>query len=307
MAQRTSSLAERETYRTLRMVEGQTYLAAVWSRLRRDTMAMVSILILAMISLLALSAPWSSAKILHTDPDKIDLNNTLAPPSHVHLLGTDEYGRDTLTRAIYAGRVSMSIGLAVAGISMTIGVFIGLISGYLGGRVDDVTNAIIQTLLNIPTLFLMVMLSLMIRPTPLLLAVIIGATGWMGTARLVRGEVFSIRERGYIEAARSIGASHWRIMLRHTLPNAASLIIVIASFDVAGGILAESGLSFLGVGVQPPTPSWGNMLINTRSYISSAIWLVLTPGFFIFATTLAIILLADGLRDALDPWRARGR
>jgi peptide/nickel transport system permease protein len=281
----------------------QGYWSASWARLRRDPLAMLSLLTLAIIAALALAAPWLSANVLHTNPDVINLGNIFALPNSQNWLGTDEYGRDILTRAIHAGRVSLSIGLAVAAISMSIGVLIGLVSGYFGGLVDDVTNAIIQTMLNIPMLFLMIMLSLLLRPTPMLLAVIIGVTGWMGTARLVRGEVFSIRERGYIEAARAVGASSRRIIGHHILPNIISLIIVIASFDVAGGILAESGLSFLGVGVQPPTASWGNMLIGTREYITKAAWLVLTPGFFIFVTTLSIILLADGLRDALDPWR----
>jgi peptide/nickel transport system permease protein len=282
---------------------GQSYWSASWARLRRDPMAIISLLILAVIAALAVAAPWLSANVLHTSPDAINLDNDFAPPSSDNWLGTDEYGRDILTRAIHAGRVSLSIGLAVAAISMSIGVFVGLISGYFGGIVDDVTNAIIQTMLNIPTLFLMIMLSLMFRPDPKGLAFIIGVTGWMGTARLVRGEVFSIRERGYIEAARAVGASNWRTISHHILPNIISLIIVIASFDVAGGILVESGLSYLGVGIQPPTASWGNMLIGTRGYITKAAWLVLTPGFFIFVTTLSIILLADGLRDALDPWR----
>jgi peptide/nickel transport system permease protein len=281
----------------------QSYWSASWARLRRDPIAIISLLVLTIIAALALTAPWLSANLLHTHPDAINLDNIFAPPSNDNWLGTDEYGRDILTRAIHAGRVSLSIGLAVAAISMSIGVFIGLVSGYFGGIVDDVTNAIIQTMLNIPMLFLMIMLSLLFRPTPMMLAAIIGVTGWMGTARLVRGEVFSIRERGYIEAARSVGASNWRVISHHILPNIISLIIVIASFDVAGGILVESGLSYLGVGIQPPTASWGNMLIGTRGYITKAAWLVLTPGFFIFVTTLSIILLADGLRDALDPWR----
>lgn len=282
---------------------GQSYWSASWERLRRDRIAMLSLLILAIVGFLALAAPLISSRLLHADPDEINLDNTLSPPNRQNLLGTDEYGRDILSRALHAGRVSLSIGLAVAAISMSVGLFVGLVSGYFGGIVDDVTNAVIQTILNIPLLFLMVMLSLIFRPDPTNLALIIGLTGWMGTARLVRGEVLSIRERGYIEAARAVGASNRRIIAQHILPNIISLVIVISSFDVAGGILAESGLSFLGVGIQPPTASWGNMLINTRSYISQAAWLVLTPGFFIFVTTLSIILLADGLRDALDPWR----
>ena len=280
----------------------QSYLAAVWARLRRDRMAILSIVVLALIAVLSLLAPWLSAHLLGHEPTVIDLDHNFAPPGSRHWLGTDEYGRDVLARALHAGRISLGIGLTVASISMTIGVFTGLISGFYGGWIDDVTNAIIQTLLNIPILFLLILLSLLMRPEPPWLAFIIGITGWMGTARLVRGEVFSIRERDYIEAARAVGATNRRIILRHVLPNVSSLIIVIAAFDVAGGIMVESGLSFLGVGVQPPDASWGSMLLHSRTYVTKAPWLVITPGFFIFVTILSIFLLADGLRDALDPW-----
>ncbi len=159
-------------------------------------------------------------------------------------------------------------------------------------------NGLIQTLMNIPLIFLLILLSLLFRPSPAMLAVIIGITGWMGTARLVRGEVFSIRERDYILAARAVGARSARLMFRHILPNVSALIIVVAAFDVAGAILVESGLSFLGVGVQPPTATWGNMLINSRQYIQSGPWLVAAPGIMIFITILSIFLFANGLRSS---------
>ncbi len=286
-----------------RLVEEQSYWGAVWQRLRQDKITMGAAIALALICMLALTAPLIGNHILHHDPTDVNLDEKLEGPSSRHWLGTDEVGRDVLTRAIYAGRVSLSMGFAVALISMTIGVSLGLISGFHGGRlIDDIINAVIQTLKNIPTLFLLIMLSMLFTPKPWLLALFIGVTGWMGTSRLVRGQVFSIRERDYVMAARAVGASNWRIIFRHILPNVSSMIIVIATFDVAGAILVESGLSYLGVGIQPPTASWGNMLRGSIETVKRAPWLATTPGVFIFLTTLSIFLLGDGLRDALDPW-----
>lgn len=280
----------------------RSYLSASWDKLRRDWIALAALGILIFIAVASFASPWINAHILHQDPNEIDLDLIFDSPTAVHWLGTDELGRDVLARVLSAGQVSLSIGLAVSLIAMTLGVAVGLVSGFFGGLVDDVSNAIIQTLLNIPLLFLLLILSLVLRPSPLALAFIIGITGWMGTARLVRGEVFSIRERDYVEAARMVGATNLRIMTRHVLPNVGSLIIVVAAFAVAGAILAESGLSFLGVGVQPPTATWGNMLINSREYVKNAWWLLAAPGIMIFLTNLGIFLFANGLRDALDPW-----
>jgi peptide/nickel transport system permease protein len=280
----------------------QTYVSASWAKFKRDRIALAAAVMLVVIAFLAYGSPIIDSQILHQDPNAIDLEQTFAPPNGTHWFGTDEYGRDTLARVLSAGSVSLSIGLAVSVISMTLGVSVGLISGYFGGLVDDVSNFIIQTLINIPTFFLLILLSLLFRPNPAGLALFIGITDWMGTARLVRGNVFSIRERDYIQAARAVGARSLRLMFRHILPNVSALIIVVAAFDVAGAILVESGLSFLGVGVQPPTATWGNMLINSRQYIQSGPWLVAAPGIMIFITILSIFLLANGLRDALDPW-----
>ncbi len=311
------SVSKREAGRKIEEVKEQTYWQAVWFRLSRDRITILAIIILLLICLLAVAAPWIGTRLLGYDPNDINLDEKFVRPTWLdigfreclasrgacHWLGTDDVGRDVLTRAIYAGRVSLSMGLAVALVSMTIGVSLGLISGFHGGRlIDDIINAIIQTLRNIPTLFLLILLSLLYSPSPALLAVFIGVTGWMGTARLIRGQVFSIREREYVVAAWAIGASNRRIIMRHILPNVSSMVIVIATFDVAGAILVESGLSYLGVGIQPPTASWGNMLQGSISYINKAPWLVAAPGIFIFLTTLSIFLLGDGLRDALDPW-----
>jgi peptide/nickel transport system permease protein len=197
----------------------------------------------------------------------------------------------------------------VAAISMTLGVIVGLISGYYAATfIDDVINAIIQTLGSIPQLFLLIILAVTFPffRTPEGLSLLIGALGWMGLSRLLRGQIFSIREREYVVASRGIGASIWRVMFRHILPNVSSIIIVIAVFDVAGAIIAEAGLSFLGVGIGPPNPSWGNMMQGSLGNFTNAPWLVIAPGIFIFLTTLSIYLIGDGLRDALDPWVKTG-
>ncbi|HYU18382.1 MAG TPA: ABC transporter permease [Chloroflexota bacterium] len=270
-------------------------------RLWRDRMTMAALGMIIVIVAVTMLASWIAWGVLDVDPYRQNLVQRYRPPSPANLLGTDDLGRDNLARTLIAGRVSLSIGLTIALVSLAIGVPIGLASGFYGGRLDDLTNAIIQTLINIPTLFLLILLSATLRPGVLVLAIIIGGLGWMGTARLVRGMGLSIRERDYVLAARALGASDGRVMARHVLPNVFSMVTVIAGFDVAGGILAESGLSYLGLGVQPPVASWGSMLASSLENVTRAPWLVVTPGAAIFLTTLAIFLLADGLRDALDP------
>ena len=285
------------------------YVSATWHRLRRDRVSMAALLLLVTIVLLTLVGPWAVQVTMGLDPYRQTLARRYQPPSATNPFGTDDLGRDVLARTLIAGRVSFSIGLVIALVSLVIGVPVGLASGYFGGRFDDVSNAIIQTLANIPMMFLLILLAAMFRsaqlpfavPWTFVLAVIIGLLGWMGTARLVRGMALSARERDYIHAAQALGASNGRIISRHLLPNVFSIITVIAGFDIAGGILAESGLSYLGLGVQPPTASWGNMLGASLENVSRAPWLVLFPGLAIFLTTLAIFLLADGIRDALDP------
>jgi peptide/nickel transport system permease protein len=228
-----------------------------------------------------------------------------AGPGGCHWMGTDTAGRDVLTRAIYGGRISLRIGAYVAAVQMTLGVVIGLISGYYAATwIDDIINAVTMALGSIPLLFLLIILAgtFPVFRTPEGLAFLLGIFGWMGLSRLLRGQIFSVREREYIHASRGIGASTWRVMFRHILPNVSSIIIVVAVFDVAGAIIAEAGLSFLGVGIGPPLPSWGNMLQGSLGNFTNAPWLVIAPGIFIFLTTLSIFLIGDGLRDALDPW-----
>lgn len=226
-----------------------------------------------------------------------------AGPGECHWMGTDDAGRDVFTRGVYGGRISLRIGFWVALISMTAGVAVGLVSGYYATTwIDDVVNAVIMTLGSIPLLFLLIILSRIFQPGPEGLAILIGAFGWMSLSRLVRGQIFSIREREYIIASRAIGTPAWKIMIRHVMPNVSSIIIVSAIFTVAGAIIAEAGLSYLGVGIGPPNPSWGNMMQGSLGNFQNAPWLVITPGVFIFFTTLGIYLFGDGLRDAMDPW-----
>lgn len=228
-----------------------------------------------------------------------------AVPGECHWMGTDQAGRDVFTRGIYGGRISLRIGAYVATISIALGVIIGLFSGYYAATwIDDIANAVIMTLSSIPLLFLLIIMAgtFPIFRTPEGLSFLIAIFGWMGIARLIRGQIFSIREREYIVASRAIGAPIWRIMLRHMFPNVSSIIIVIGVFTVASAILAEAGLSYLGVGIGPPLPSWGNMMQGSLGNFTDAPWLVIAPGIFIFLTTLSIYLVGDGLRDALDPW-----
>jgi peptide/nickel transport system permease protein len=231
---------------------------------------------------------------------------TLQPPGPGYPLGTDDLGRDVLTRLLFAGRVSLLIGLGVALVSLAFGAPLGLLAAYRGGRVDDAINAAIQVVLNVPLLFVLIVLSIFLTPNPVQLAVIFGFFFWPGTARQVRGVALSVRGRAYVEAARALGASHWRVMLRHLAPNVLSVMLVVAGIDMAGAILAESSLSFLGFGVPVPLSSWGNMLGLSQDQFRSAPWLVYPPGVMICITVLCIFLVTDGLRDAVDPQTTPG-
>ncbi len=311
--------------RPLKQVKERTYWGAVSAKLWHDKTTMAAFGLLIFMVTITVAAPWIADNWLGFDPIDANLRTRNKPPTWVtvegrqlcftapygqcHWLGTDEAGRDVLTRAIYGGRISLRIGAYVATISMTLGVILGLISGYYAAtRIDDIINAVILTLGSIPSLFLLIILAgtFVFFRTPEGLSLLIGLLGWMGLSRLLRGQIFSIREREYILASQAIGVSTWRIMSRHILPNISSIIIVVAVFEIAGAIISEAGLSYLGVGIGPPNPSWGNMLQGSLGNFTDAPWLAITPGVFIFLTTLAIYLIGDGLRDALDPWIKRG-
>lgn len=272
-----------------------------WLRFTHDRLAVAGAMIFAFLCTLAIFAPWISENITGYDPNKINLSENYAAPGSKHWFGTDEYGRDYFTRAIFAGQISLSIGFLFAAVSLTIGVVIGLAAGYYGGWLDDLLQAIINIFNAIPFLPLLIIIGSMVKLGWVELALILAILGWTGASRQVRGLVLSIRQRDYILAARTVGASHRRIMFQHILPNVFSIVLVIVGFDVAGAILTESALSFLGFGVQPPTATWGNMLSNSLSYTTKAPWLVLFPGLAITLTVLSVFLLGDGLRDAMDP------
>ena len=280
------------------------YYAESFARFRRDRVSMLALCGFVLICVISLSAPLITQNILHTDPTKQDLLHDNEPPSALHWGGTDTFGRDALARVLYAGQVSLGIGFAVAGIQLTIGVILGLIAGYYHGRVDDLINAVILTRLGIPTLYLLILLSVTFRGfvgTPVGLSIIFGILGWTGVARQIRGLVLSVKQRDYVDAAKVVGANDKRIMFRHILPNVMYIILVIAGFDIVGAMLGEAGLSYLGLGIQPPTASWGNMLSGSLENFQNAPHLVFLPGFFIMITVLCIFVATDGLRDALDP------
>jgi len=240
------------------------------------------------------------------NPDRIDVATILQPPSAAHPLGTDDLGRDVLSRVVYGARVSMKVGFVAVGIATSVGLVIGLLSGFYGRRVDAVLMRFVDIMLCFPTFFLILSVIAFLSPSIVNIMVVIGLTGWMGVARLVRAETLSLKERDFVAAARAQGAGTLRIVFRHILPNALAPILVAATLGVAGAILTESALSFLGIGVQPPTPSWGNILTAGKDNIEYAWWLSLFPGLAILVTVLGYNLLGEGIRDASDP-RLKGR
>jgi peptide/nickel transport system permease protein len=234
-------------------------------------------------------------------PTQQDVRNILKPPAVAHLLGTDELGRDTLTRVLYGAQVSLQVGVLAVGISLLIGVTLGLVAGYLRGLTDAGVMRLMDGLLALPTLVLALAITAMLGPSLTNAMLAIGITGVPVFARLVRGQVLSVRELDYIQAARSLGAGDGRVMLTHVLPNVLAPIVVQASLAMPTAILAEAGLSFLGLGVQPPTPSWGAMLNTAKGYLQQDPWLAIAAGTAIFVTVLGFNFLGDAVRDALDP------
>ena len=230
----------------------------------------------------------------------------LQPPSLQHFLGTDQLGRDIFSRMLFGSRVSLSVGFVAVAISICIGILVGAISGYYGRWIDTVLMRFVDIMLCFPSFFLILTVVALLGPSLFKVMVVIGITSWMGTSRFVRAEFLSLRERDFAQAAKALGVKDRRIIFRHILPNALAPVFVTATLDVATAILVEAGLSFLGFGVQPPAPSWGNILTEGRTYIFDAWWLTVFPGLAILTTVLSFNLLGEGLRDALDP-RLRGR
>jgi peptide/nickel transport system permease protein len=277
--------------------------AGVWQRFRRHKIAMVGLVILFILVVLAIGAPLFARQ----DPYHTTLSLIRKPPSHAHWLGGDSSGRDVYARLIYAGRVSLSVGLVAVGIYTLIGVFLGSLAGYYGGWVDSVIMRLADIFLSFPSLILIITVVSILGPSNYNVMLVIGLLGWPSIARILRGLFLSLRERDFVTASRTVGAPNSRIIFRHLLPNALAPVIVAATFGIASAILLEAGLSFLGLGVQPPTASWGNMLTDAQSLtvLQSMPWLWIPPGIMIALAVLSINFIGDGLRDALDPYLLR--
>jgi len=309
--ERTPSAAREEAQAALRLWEEQEtpgLLEMAWQRFRRDRLAMLGGSVVLILILAAISAPLLSKYVTGYTPQQIELGGILKPIGYQkspdlprHVLGTDELGRDVLTRVIYGGRVSLYVSLLTVAISLTIGTVSGAVAGYFGGVTDSLLMRLVDIVIAIPGLFLLILIAVVFRPGVNGLALVIASLSWTGVSRLVRGEFLSLKARDFVNAARVVGAGSFRIIFRHILPNATSPIIVAATLALGGVILTETALSYLGMGVRPPTPSWGNMLTNAQQYLYSAPHLIVIPGFFIFITVLSGNLMGNGLRDALDP------
>ncbi len=244
---------------------------------------------------------WALWPLVPFSPTECNLFEILAPPNGKHWFGTDDRGRDVLCRMIYGARVSLSVGFVAMGIAAVIGVILGGVAGYFGGWIDDLVNRIIEILLTVPTFFLIIAIIAFLPPSIYNIMVVIGLTGWTGIARFMRAEFLRLKELDFVAASRALGASNSRIIFLHILPNAMAPVLVSIVFGVAGAILTESSLSFLGFGVPPPTPSWGDILSQSRDYIEFAWWLTLFPGIAIFVSITAFNLVGEALRDAMDP------
>ena len=272
-------------------------MSAAWRFLSRRGMLAVGLGIVLLMSLAALLAPW----LAPYDPTTLHLQAILEPPSDIFPLGTDALGRDVLSRLLYGARVSLWVGFVSVGLAVLIGVTLGLAAGYFGGWTDEAIMRGVDVMLCFPSFFLILAVIAFLEPSLTNIMVVIGLTSWMGVARLVRAETLSLRERDFVAAARLAGTGSWRTILRHILPNALAPVLVSATLGVAGAILVESSLSFLGLGVQPPDPSWGNMLMEGKDVLEIAPWLSLYPGLAILITVLGYNLLGESLRDILDP------
>ena len=272
-------------------------------RLFGDNRARFGIAVVVIMTLAAIAAPLITTQ----DPLKIDLMHLLQRPSAGHWLGTDLQGRDIWSRLVYGARVSLTVGLISQGIALTLGVTLGLLAGYYGRWVDEIVMRLADVTLAFPTLLLLIAMVAAFQPSMGVVFATIGVVGWAGIARLVRGQVLVVRQLEYVQAIRALGARDWRIMLQHVLPNVIAPVVIAATLGVAGAIMAEAALSFLGLGVPPPTPSWGSMIADGRDLdqLRRAPWTSIFPGVAIGMAVLGFNLLGDALRDALDPKQQR--
>jgi len=269
----------------------------VWRRLRKHRLAVASSGAVLAVMALCMAAPLLAPYAF----DAIDLGSIRQPPSWHHWLGTDDLGRDLFTRILYGGRISILIGIFSAVIGTGLGSLIGAVAGFYGGRTDNLLMRLTDVVYSIPTLPLLIVLSSYSQAVVSSMALIIGLLSWMATARVVRGEVLALKQTPFVEAARSLGAGNLRLITRHILPNAVGPIVVGATLAVGNAIILESSLSFLGLGVQPPTPTWGNMLMDAQSTMATKPWLTIFPGLAILLVVLSVNFIGDGLQDALDP------
>ena len=284
--------------RTLSLTPGDVF----WARLRRSRGAVVGGGIVCAFILTAILAPW----IAPHDPVRNDLANALVPPgTNGYLLGTDNLGRDLLSRIIFGTRISLSVGLVVQGVAVVLGTATGLLAGYYGGPVDDVVSGITNIMFAFPRFLFALAIMAVLGASLFNVFLALGVVSWPTLCRLVRAETLALKAKDFVEAARAGGAGDRRILVRHILPNCLGPIVVVATLGVAGAILSEASLSFLGLGAQPPMPSWGSMLSRGRAYMWSASWLTVFPGLAIFLAVLGLNLLGDGIRDALDPRTSR--
>jgi peptide/nickel transport system permease protein len=281
--------------------------ALVWRRFRRHPGAIAGSILLILVVLSVILVSFSPY-----DPEASDIRSRLEPPSWKHPFGTDPLGRDMLTRVLYGGRISLFVGLMVVVITLIIGVPIGALAGYFGGLIDNVLMRITDAGLSFPSLLVLILMSAILRETELpfvqensalTIAVVMGMLSWMTVTRLVRAAFLTIREQEFVIAAHCIGAPDFRIMTRHILPNAMGPIIVESTLEMGYAIMEESGLSFLGFGVRPPTPSWGNLLNRAQEHMTQHPWLAIFPGIMIFIAIISVNYIGDGLRDALDPFK----
>jgi peptide/nickel transport system permease protein len=268
-------------------------------RISQHNLALVGLIILVPMFFCAVFAPL----VAPHDPVEPNLKDILSAPSFSHPFGTDTLGRDVLSRVIYGTRISLLVGFVSVGIAIFIGIIIGALSGYYGGLIDEVIMRFVDLMMCFPTFFLILAVIALLEPSIWNIMIVIGLTNWMGISRLVRAEILSIKGKEYVLAAKAQGFSEARIIFRHVLPNALSPVYVVATLGIGGAILTESALSFLGIGVQPPTASWGNILTQAKDNIEVAWWLSLYPGLAIFLTVMGYNLLGEGLRDIFDPRR----
>jgi peptide/nickel transport system permease protein len=262
-----------------------------------NKLAVIGGMLVLLVFILSLFAPL----IAPYNPAAIDIKNILVGPGVTHPLGTDDLGRDVLSRMLWGGRISLEVGFVAVGIATIIGILLGSLSGFYGGWLDSLIMRAVDIMLSIPTIFLVLAVIAILEPSIINIMIVIGLTSWMEPARLIRAEFISLKEREFVIAARAIGAADGRIIMKHVLPNGLSPILVSATMGIGGAILIESALSFLGLGVQPPTPSWGSLLSSGKDNIEIAWWLSAFPGLAILITVLGYNLLGEGIRDALDP------